>query len=175
MLEHIDEDEAALAAINRALRPGGGLIVTVPQHRWLWSETDRFSGHERRYTRRELRAKLAAAGFEPRLVTSFVSVLLPVMMASRAVSAEVPLQLATLQAAARSIVTCSTCPPPIGGSRPPSLLAIRSMLTACGRRGDCHITWATQNGTRGWAKEVSKPRWRVSRRGAAGATCVLWV
>ena len=35
-------------------------------------------------------------------------------------SAEMPLKLATLQAAATSIMTCSTCPPPIGGSRPSS-------------------------------------------------------
>jgi SAM-dependent methyltransferase len=84
VLEHVREDEDALAAIHGALRPSGGVIVTVPQHRWLWSETDRWSGHERRYTRRELVAKLEAAGFRVRLVTSFVTVLLPVMAASRA-------------------------------------------------------------------------------------------
>jgi len=84
VLEHVAEDEAALAAIHRALRPGGGLIVTVPQHRRLWSETDRFSGHERRYERRELVAKLEAAGFRVRMTTSFVTLLLPVMAGSRA-------------------------------------------------------------------------------------------
>ena len=84
VLEHVAEDREVLASMGRALRPGGGLVVTVPQHRWLWSETDRYSGHERRYTRRELVAKVESAGFEVRLVTSFVSLLLPVMAASRA-------------------------------------------------------------------------------------------
>ena len=37
-----------------------------------------------------------------------------------AVSGEVALEFAALQAAATSIVSCSTCPPPIGGSRPSS-------------------------------------------------------
>jgi SAM-dependent methyltransferase len=90
VLEHIAEDGAALAAMHRALRPGGGLIVTVPQHRWLWSETDRYSGHERRYSRRELAGKLAAAGFRVRRMTSFVTLLLPLMAASRAWQAVSP-------------------------------------------------------------------------------------
>lgn len=84
VLEHVDEDGAALTAIHGALAPGGGLIVTVPQHRWLWSETDRYSGHERRYSRRELVGKLEAAGFRVRVATSFVTLALPVMAASRA-------------------------------------------------------------------------------------------
>lgn len=83
VIEHVPDDEAALAALRRALRPGGGLIVTVPQHRWLWSETDRYSGHQRRYTRRELTGKLSRAGFRVRAVTSFVTLLLPLMAASR--------------------------------------------------------------------------------------------
>jgi SAM-dependent methyltransferase len=84
IIEHVPEDDEVLAAMRRALRPGGGVIVTVPQHRWLWSETDRWSGHQRRYTKRELAAKLAAEGFRVRCMTSFVSLLLPVMAASRA-------------------------------------------------------------------------------------------
>ncbi len=90
VLEHIAEDREVLASMGRALRPGGGLVVTVPQHRWLRSETDRYSGHERRYTRRELVAKVESAGFRVRLVTSFVSLLLPVMGASRAWQAVSP-------------------------------------------------------------------------------------
>jgi SAM-dependent methyltransferase len=84
VLEHVPEDDEALAAMHLAVRPGGGIIVTVPQHGWLWSEVDAYSGHQRRYGRRELTRKLAAAGFRPRLMTSFVSLLLPVMAASRA-------------------------------------------------------------------------------------------
>lgn len=83
VLEHVEEDEAVLAELARTIRPGGGLVVTVPQHRWLWSAVDDYSHHKRRYGRRELVAKLERAGFEVRRVTSFVTVLLPVMALSR--------------------------------------------------------------------------------------------
>ena len=83
VIEHVAEDEAVLAALRRAVRPGGGVIVTVPQHRWLWSETDRYSGHQRRYGRRELAAKLERAGLRLRWTSSFVTLLLPLMAASR--------------------------------------------------------------------------------------------
>jgi SAM-dependent methyltransferase len=83
VLEHIDEDEQALRELHRATRSGGGIVLTVPQHRWLWSEVDVFSHHCRRYRSNELRAKLERAGFEVVRTTSFVSLLLPLMAASR--------------------------------------------------------------------------------------------
>jgi SAM-dependent methyltransferase len=83
VLEHIDDDRGALAELYRVLRPGGGLIVTVPQHRWLWSDADDYAYHARRYTRSELLARLREAGFGVGPVSSFVSVLLPLMLLSR--------------------------------------------------------------------------------------------
>jgi len=83
VLEHIAEDEAVLRAMHRALRPGGGVLVTVPQHPALWSAQDEHAGHRRRYTRAELTAKLGAAGFVGIKATSFVSLLLPLMAAAR--------------------------------------------------------------------------------------------
>jgi SAM-dependent methyltransferase len=83
VLEHIEEDERTLAECRRALVPGGTLLVTVPQHPRLWSSADDYAHHVRRYTRRELTAKLARAGFELRRVTSFVTLLLPAMALSR--------------------------------------------------------------------------------------------
>jgi SAM-dependent methyltransferase len=83
VLEHIDDDERALGQMHAALRPGGGLLVTVPQHPRLWSAVDDYSQHVRRYTRRELLAKVRGAGFEVVHWTSFVSFLLPVLAASR--------------------------------------------------------------------------------------------
>jgi len=85
VLEHIDEDEAVLSELGRAAAHGGGLIVTVPQHPWLWSKADALAHHRRRYTRAELVRKVHAAGFEVERVTSFVSSLLPVMAAARLV------------------------------------------------------------------------------------------
>jgi SAM-dependent methyltransferase len=83
VIEHIPEDGAALREMHQALRPGGGLLLTVPQHRWLWSEFDELSHHQRRYMRAELVGKVRAAGFSVRRVTSFVSLLLPAIALER--------------------------------------------------------------------------------------------
>lgn len=83
VLEHIEEDSAALAQMFDACQPGGGLMLTVPQHRWLWSNTDDYAHHKRRYTRAELTGRVESAGFRIEYVTSFVSLLLPAMLASR--------------------------------------------------------------------------------------------
>jgi SAM-dependent methyltransferase len=83
VIEHIREDEAVLASMYRALRPGGGLILTVPQHPRLWSGADEYACHERRYTAREIHDKVRGAGFRIVRSTSFVTLLLPAMLASR--------------------------------------------------------------------------------------------
>ena len=83
VLEHIEEDEEVLVQIRRALKPGGGLLLTVPQHRWLWSPFDAFGCHLRRYSRDDLHEKVSWAGFEIVRSTSFVSLLLPAMVLSR--------------------------------------------------------------------------------------------
>jgi SAM-dependent methyltransferase len=85
VLEHIEDDELVLRQVHQALRPEGVLVLTVPQHRWLWSPVDEIACHVRRYSASELREKLARAGFEIVRSTSFVSILLPAMMASRLV------------------------------------------------------------------------------------------
>lgn len=85
VLEHIDDDREVLSGCRRALRPGGTLFVTVPQHPWLWSAPDDYARHVRRYTRGELAAKLSGAGLEPVRITSFVSLLVPLMALSRLV------------------------------------------------------------------------------------------
>ncbi len=83
VIEHIEEDVAVLAQAHRAVSPGGGLIVTVPQHRFLWSQYDEHAHHVRRYSARELHDKVLQAGFRVVMMTSFVSLLLPLMMVSR--------------------------------------------------------------------------------------------
>lgn len=83
VLEHIEDDRAVLAGMHRALHPGGRLIVTVPQHRALWSEDDVRAHHVRRYRAADFRQKAEAAGFRIERMTSFVSLLLPAMLLSR--------------------------------------------------------------------------------------------
>ncbi len=83
VLEHIDDDLRVLKNIHAALKPSGKLILTVPQHKFLWSETDVIACHERRYSQQELISKLAACNFKIRAQTSFVSFLMPIMWLSR--------------------------------------------------------------------------------------------
>lgn len=83
VLEHIKEDEMVLGQLHRATRLGGGLLITVPQHRFLWSRMDVHACHVRRYAAQDLVIKVQKAGFEVVRLTSFVSLLLPIMLASR--------------------------------------------------------------------------------------------
>jgi ubiquinone/menaquinone biosynthesis C-methylase UbiE len=83
VLEHIEEDESVLKQVYRALKVEGYMVLTVPQHKWLWSSTDEYACHVRRYTAAEIHTKLNAAGFNIVRSTSFVSTLLPAMMLSR--------------------------------------------------------------------------------------------
>lgn len=83
VIEHVADDCAVLAELRAAAAPGGGVLLTVPQHRFLWSEYDVRSGHVRRYQARELRGRVAGAGLEIVRITSFVTLLLPLMMLSR--------------------------------------------------------------------------------------------
>ena len=83
VLEHIEDDELVLAQMYRATRPGGGILITVPQHRFLWSVVDEHAFHRRRYSRADLVSKVERAGFRVVRTTSFVSLLLPLMVLSR--------------------------------------------------------------------------------------------
>lgn len=64
VLEHIEDDCAALDSVRELLVPGGTAILTVPALPSLWSEHDEVNLHFRRYTRRVLRERLLTAGFE---------------------------------------------------------------------------------------------------------------
>ncbi len=84
VLEHIEDDVAALRGMARAARHGGIVILLVPQHPRLWSRMDTIGRHVRRYTRAVLLKKVCEARLEPVAASSFVSTLLPAMIASRA-------------------------------------------------------------------------------------------
>ena len=86
VVEHLDDDVAALRTASRLLRPGGTLIVTVPAYQWLWSGHDEVNQHRRRYTRDRLRASLAAAGITRARLTYFNGLLLPLAVLERLAS-----------------------------------------------------------------------------------------
>lgn len=83
VLEHIKEDEEVLTQMRAALKPEGLMLITVPQHAWLWSLIDEYAFHVRRYGAGDLHQKIEAAGFRVIRSTSFVTTLLPAMMISR--------------------------------------------------------------------------------------------
>lgn len=83
VLEHIEEDEAVLVEMHRAIAQHGGIILTVPLHPWLWSRQDEYACHVRRYCVGELSEKVRRAGFRLLFQTTFVSLLLPAMVVSR--------------------------------------------------------------------------------------------
>lgn len=63
VLEHIEDDAAALQACFEALEPGGHLLLLVPAHELLFGAVDELAGHVRRYSSRAVRQQLEAAGF----------------------------------------------------------------------------------------------------------------
>jgi len=63
VLEHIADDAAALRLWRSWLRPGGTLVLSVPARQKLWSASDVWVGHFRRYERAPLLHLLAATGF----------------------------------------------------------------------------------------------------------------
>jgi SAM-dependent methyltransferase len=71
VLEHIEDDAAALATIRAALRPGGDLGLLVPAHPRLFGPLDERYGHYRRYTPDRLRAVLRDADLDVRELRRF--------------------------------------------------------------------------------------------------------
>ncbi len=64
VLEHVEDDLAALRHMRQALVPGGRLVLLVPAHPFAYGTLDRGLDHFRRYDRQTLRDRLTAAGFE---------------------------------------------------------------------------------------------------------------
>lgn len=64
VLEHIKDDSQALRELNRVLKPGGALILTVPVHPRYFAFDDFFVEHERRYAVWPFLKKLRRLGFE---------------------------------------------------------------------------------------------------------------
>ncbi|MBO6574846.1 MAG: class I SAM-dependent methyltransferase [Rhodothermales bacterium] len=83
VIEHIEDDEAAVRGLARACRADGVVVVTVPAGPWLWSAHDTRNGHFRRYTRRTLRQVLEAGGLHVQRISAFNMWLLPLVAVVR--------------------------------------------------------------------------------------------
>jgi len=49
VLEHIENDNTFLSNVLDALKPGGYIYLTLPASNWLWSHSDLYAEHFRRY------------------------------------------------------------------------------------------------------------------------------
>lgn len=71
VIEHVDDDRAALLNIKAVLRPSGRAIILVPQGPGNLGTLDEVLGHRRRYTRRRLSDLASECGFEVRKMIEF--------------------------------------------------------------------------------------------------------
>ncbi|HEX4210370.1 MAG TPA: class I SAM-dependent methyltransferase [Candidatus Binataceae bacterium] len=83
VLEHLDDDVAAMRALRDRLKPQGSILVTVPAMPWLWSGHDEAHHHRRRYSASTLRAVAKASGLEVIYLGYFNFILFPVVAAVR--------------------------------------------------------------------------------------------
>lgn len=79
LLEHVSDDIASLEEFGRVCRPDGRVLITVPAYRFLWGRQDEISSHLRRYTAKELRAKIQRAGLAVRKLTYFNTLMFPLI------------------------------------------------------------------------------------------------
>jgi SAM-dependent methyltransferase len=85
VLEHVEHREPFLGEINRLLKPGGNLYLTVPALTMLWSEADVRNRHFLRYSRRTIVQELDRAGFTVVSVRYFFASLVVPLLLLRAV------------------------------------------------------------------------------------------
>jgi SAM-dependent methyltransferase len=110
VIEHIEDDAAALASIAAKLKPAGKFVLAVPAHQWMWSAHDVVNHHKRRYSRRALKALIEGSPLELDNIGYFNSLLFPLAVAERAASkmrgkdnADVALPPALLNAALETV------------------------------------------------------------------------
>ena len=86
VLEHIEDDSAALIRIKSHLKPGGKLLLSVPAYQLLWSDHDTMNMHYRRYNRTSLKRVIKEAKLKTEFITNWNSMFLPIIAVSRLIS-----------------------------------------------------------------------------------------
>jgi SAM-dependent methyltransferase len=79
VLEHIDDDHAALASLTAKLKAGGHLLITVPAFAFLWSHHDESHHHKRRYRLQEITSAMKQCSLQPKYASYFNTWLFPVI------------------------------------------------------------------------------------------------
>ena len=80
VLEHIEDDVAAVAALRDLLKPDAVAVISVPAYPWLFGHHDVQLGHFRRYTRRSLLALFRGDDFEIEASRYYGAALIPIAL-----------------------------------------------------------------------------------------------
>jgi SAM-dependent methyltransferase len=83
VLEHVEDDTAALKAVAECLSGDARLVLTVPALPALWSRHDEEHHHHRRYTAATLRAVVERAGLKVEMMSYFNTLLFPLIAGVR--------------------------------------------------------------------------------------------
>ena len=86
VIEHIDDDAAAIESIAKKLKKGGKFVMTVPAHQWMWSAHDVVNHHKRRYSKQSLRTLIEGSPLRLDRIGYFNSLLFPLAIADRLAS-----------------------------------------------------------------------------------------
>jgi SAM-dependent methyltransferase len=79
VIEHIDDDRAAVDRLGQLVRPGGVVIVSVPALPELFSRFDEVQGHRRRYVPETVQAAFADSGLTVEKVFWWGAWMVPVL------------------------------------------------------------------------------------------------
>ena len=90
VIEHIDDDGAALKEMMRVLKPNGLLIIKVPAYQFLWGVQDDVSQHKRRYTKKSLQALMSSVQLEVLRCSYFNTFLFPPIALIRLIQRIIP-------------------------------------------------------------------------------------
>lgn len=97
ILEHLDDDAAAVRELYRVCRPGGTVIIFVPAFNFLWGYNDDYSHHKRRYVKSQLVDVLTRAGFALDEAGYFNAVLFAPTLAARLLQRVAPKATAQME------------------------------------------------------------------------------
>lgn len=83
VLEHVEDDRAALTSLVARLKPGGVLFLTVPAFQFLYGQHDKLHHHFRRYSRANLKDVIESAGLKIERMSYWNFFLFPVAVIGR--------------------------------------------------------------------------------------------